>query len=593
MKLSDYVIEFLHARGVNHVFGMSGGAAVHLLDSVARKPGMNFVCSQHEQHSAISADGYPRATGKLGVAITTSGPGATNLLTGSCCSYFDSVPTLMLCGQVATHRLKGQRDIRQMGFQETDVVAVFSSVTKYAVQLTEPEDIRYILEKAYHTTFDGRPGTVLIDIPDDLQRAEIIPSELTGYAPVPDIVVDEAQLRAKIRAVVEALRAAERPVVILGGGLKTPETNINLLDLLERVGAPVLASWAAIDLVPDDHLLKIGAFGVYGPRTGNFAVQNADFVLCLGTRLSQNLTGGILDSFAREASIAMIDASQGEMEKFDGRGITIAHRILSRLDAALPMLMEAVKTEPVSAVSAGWLAQIATWKRAFANDLPDPPAKPGHIGAYAFVRALSRHTNENQLIFADTGGNLTWTCNGFHFKSGQRLYSAWNNTPMGYALPAAIGASVAFPDQTILCLIGDGGLMICLSELATLAKRELNVHIYLFNNHGHGIQKQTLETWLGAQYVGVDESSGLAFTDFAAVARSMGLKTVTLHDAATMDDTLQNITNESGPLFVNVEIDPDQRLFPVLKYGAALEDQLPTLAPNVVTDHMIIPPFNG
>ncbi|MCR9214741.1 MAG: thiamine pyrophosphate-binding protein [Proteobacteria bacterium] len=588
MKLSSYVIKFLAEKGVTQVFGMSGGAAVHLLDSVSKQDGMDFTCSQHEQSAAISADGYARRTGKLGVAITTSGPGATNLLTGTCCSFYDSVPTLMLTGQVASHRLKGDHDIRQRGFQETDVVSIFKTVTKYAEQLKKPEDIRYCLEKAYHMAFEGRPGTVLLDIPDDFQRAEINPESLIGFD-VPKLKNDS--IENQIADVLKKFLSANRPVVILGGGLKTPDLGYDLSSLANLLGAPVLTSWAAVDLLPFSHPLNMGSFGVYAPRIGNYVVQNADFILCLGSRLSQNLTGGILPAFARQAEIAMIDASAGEMDKFDGFGIEISHRIGARLDAALPIIEIHARIIERATVSE-WLEKIDHWKTKFSVENFDPEPQQGCVNAYQFIESLSEYVPAGETIFADTGGNLTWTCNAFRFKEDQRLHSAWNNTPMGYSLPAAIGAAAAEPDTTFTCLIGDGGLMICLPELATVVKHQMKLRIFLFNNHGHGIQKQTLETWLQANYVGVHESSGLAFTDFSSVANSMGLNTVTIDDASEMSGQLAEIFSADGPVFVNVEINPDQRLFPVLKFGAPLEDQLPALGEEIVEEEMVIPTYS-
>jgi acetolactate synthase-1/2/3 large subunit len=264
MKLTDYVIDFLVKRGTTHVYGMSGGAAVHLFDSSDRHPGMQYVCSQHEQSSAMSADGYSRVTGIMGVAITTSGPGATNLLTGVCCSYYDSVPTLMLTGQVSTPRLKGDRPIRQYGFQETDVVSIYSTVTKYAHQISDPDTIRFHLEKAFYLAFEGRPGPVLIDIPDDLQRAEVDPDTMEGFEP--DLInfhsIDNA---GKIDQLIRYLRDAERPLVVLGGGLSTPRVDDTLMQVLERMQVPVLVTWAGSDLIPHNHPLRVGPFGVYGP----------------------------------------------------------------------------------------------------------------------------------------------------------------------------------------------------------------------------------------------------------------------------------------------------------------------------------------
>jgi acetolactate synthase-1/2/3 large subunit len=592
MKLSDYVIDFLAKKGVTHVFGISGGAAVHLFDSAARHPEVHYLCGQHEQSSAISADGYARSTGKLGVAITTSGPGATNLLTGVCCSYYDSVATMMITGQVATHRLKGQRAVRQVGFQETDVLSIFGTVTKYAVQIRDPNSIRYHLEKAYYLAFEGRPGSVLIDLPDDLQRADVQHDAMEAFVP-PPAAAGPRMWDKDIDALLDLLRGAQRPVLVLGGGLTTPRIGAELARLIDVLNVPVLTTWAGLDLLAHDHPLRVGPFGVYGPRVGNYCAQNADLLIALGTRLSQNVTGGVLSSFARGAHIAMVDACQGEMDKFDGRGIDVCLRICARLNEFLPELLRRLQGYRASACDE-WKRKIAHWRAALPDDLPrKAPESAGYVDAYDFVRELSVRLPEDHTIFVDTGGNLTWTCNGLRIKRGQKLLSAWNNTPMGYALPAAIGAAPSERSRPVTCIIGDGGLVLCLGELATLVRHRLPIRVVLFNNHCHGIQKQTLETWLRGNYVGVDPASGLALPDFSKVAEAMGLRTFTVDRSSHVAEVLRNVYACDGPVFCNVEINPDQKLYPFLKFGQPLENQFPAMEPNVVGSEMLVPLFEA
>lgn len=590
MKLSDYVIDFLAHRGVTHVFGMSGGAAVHLFDSASKHPTLTYFCSQHEQSAAISADGYARTTGRMGVAITTSGPGATNLLTGTCCSYFDSVPTLMITGQVATHRLRGDRPVRQLGFQETDVLSIFKSVTKHAAQVSDPRQIRRHLEEAFYWANEGRPGSVLIDLPDDLQRAEVDPDTLEGFTP-PAAPAPTTSLDTQLDALTELVTQARRPALVLGGGFSTPRLGSVVDEMIAQLGFPVLLTWAALDLMPADHPLRVGPFGVYGPRLGNFAIQNADLLICLGTRLSQNVTGGLLHTFAREAKIVMVDAARGELDKFDGRGIDVSLRIESRLDTFVPAWLERLGSTQRPPIKE-WHRHIEHWKAVLPNDRPPPPpAEAGHVDAYDVIGRLSKVLPEGEQIFVDTGGNLTWTCNGLQPKRGQRLMSAWNNTPMGYALPAAIGAAVTGGSAGITCIIGDGGLMICLAELATLVHHKLPIRVLVFNNHGHGIQKQTLETWLNGHYVGVDGPSGLAFPPIGPVARGFGLEVIDIAATADIDAGLKQAYATRGPVLCNIEINPSQKLYPVLKFGASLEDQLPALDPTVIEREMIVQPF--
>ena len=554
---------------------MSGGAAVHMFDSAAKHPAMNTTFVAHEQSAAMAADGYYRVSGQLGGSIVTSGPGATNLLTGVCCSYYDSIPSLILTGQVATHRLKGDRPVRQVGFQETDVLSIYSSVTKFAYQLRDPNQIGWALDRAYSVARSGRQGPVLLDIPDDLQRAEIDPGRLPHDAceePGPP-----ADLQAKVAKVLERLSAAKRPVLVLGGGISTPRVDSELRKLLSVLGVPILQTWAGVDLVPCDWPNRFGTFGVYGPRLGNFIVQNADLVVCLGTRLSQNITGALLDKFASSAHVIMVDADQGELDKFDGRGINVAQRVCCRMDqffdAAIP-LASGFRKPDISK----WLASIQRWQVELPSDMPPMPSDTaGFVDAHHFVRELSDHLSADELVFVDTGGNLTWTCNNLRVKKNQRVISAWNFTPMGYALPAAIGGAAAAPGRPVTVVTGDGGLQLCLGELATVARYNLPLKIVLFNNHSHGIQKQTLDTWLDGRHVGVDPASGLGLSDFARVAKAMDFPVVTISRSSEANRQLREVYAIPGPVLCNVEIDPGQRLYPVLKSGATLDNQMPLI----------------
>lgn len=576
MKLSDYVINYLHARGTDHVFGMSGGAAVHLFDSAAKHAGVGTTFVAHEQSAAMAADGYYRVSGRMGACIVTSGPGATNLLTGVCCSYYDSVPALMLTGQVATHRLKGERKVRQVGFQETDSLSIYSSVTKYAAQLSNSNQIASILDRAYAEAEFGRPGPVLVDIPDDLQRAHIDTAVLPRYSAAARMFSNE--LSEQVQSLLAQISAAKRPVIVLGGGLSTPRKADELREFLKHVEIPLLQTWAGLDLIPYDWKYRVGTFGVYGSRLGNFVIQHADLVVCLGTRLSQNLTGGVLSTFAPNARIVMVDADKGEMDKFDGYGIRIAGRIQCLMGEFLEAAKAVIEQYKAPSITP-WLATIESWRAQLPDDIPMEPADvAGYVDAHHFMHQLSDVLADDEIVFVDTGGNLTWTCNNLRVKSGQRVFSAWNFTPMGYAVAAGIGGSAAAPDRSVTCIIGDGGLQLCLGELATVVRYQIPLKIILFNNHAHGIQKQTLETWLDGNYVGVDAASGLGLTDFTSVASSMGMPVISISKSSEIRAKLKEVYAMSGPMFCNIEINPNQKLYPVLKAGAPLENQMPLLS---------------
>ena len=576
MKLSDYVIEYLHDRGIKHYFGMSGGAAVHLFDSAAKNLDVDTTFVTHEQSAAMAADGYYRVSGQMAACIVTSGPGATNLLTGVCCSYYDSVPALMLTGQVATHRLKGELKVRQVGFQETDSLSIYSSVTKYAAQLCRPNQIASILDHALAEAEDGRPGPVLVDIPDDLQRSYIDTAMLQRYDPPTRVRPDE--LSAQVQLVLAKISNARRPVIVLGGGVSTPRKVKELREFLNKIEVPLLQTWAGLDLVPHDWKHRIGTFGVYGSRLGNFVVQHADLVVCLGTRLSQNLTGGVLNNFAPKAEIVMVDVDMGEMDKFEGHGLTISGRIQCLMEDFLDASKLAYK-EFKSPYIKPWLATIDHWRAELPDDIPMVPADgAGYVDVHHVMRELSDVLADDELIFVDTGGNLTWTCNNLRIKPDQRVFSAWNFTPMGYAVPASVGGAAAAPGRPITCIIGDGGLQLCLGELATVVRHQLPIKIILLNNHSHGIQKQTLETWLDGNYVGVDPSSGLGLSDFPTVAKAMGLPVVSISKSSDVTRILMEAYLMAGPVLCNIEVNPNQKLYPVLKAGEPLDNQMPLLS---------------
>jgi acetolactate synthase-1/2/3 large subunit len=487
----------------------------------------------------------------------------------------------MLTGQVATHRLKSNRKVRQVGFQETDMLSIFSSITKYQAQLSSPEDIVHVLESAYSEAVTDRPGPVHIDLPDDLQRADVtqrsphsVPTSAPRNSPRSHIVQQVAALMDKIRV-------ANRPAIVLGGGFSTPRLVGELREVLRQLNVPVLLTWAGIDLIPFDWKGRVGTFGVYGSRLGNFVIQNADLLICLGTRLSQNLTGGVLEKFAPGAHIAMIDIDRGELDKFDGYGIKVETRIHSSMQeflAASALLMTAFSAPDIK----NWVEKIDRWRSTLPTDIPEPPHDSlGYVDANHFVRQLSDVLAEDELIFVDTGGNLTWTCNNLRVKKNQRVISAWNFTPMGYSLPASIGGAMAAPDRPITCIIGDGGLQLCLGEIATIVHHKLPIRIVLFNNHAHGIQKQTLETWLDGRYTGVDPDSGLGLCDFQHVVKAMGIPVIRVTCSSEISAKLRDAYAKPGPLLLNIEINPDQKLYPVLKSGSPLENQMPFLGENL------------
>lgn len=586
MKLSDYVAAFLARQGIRHVFAVSGGASLHLIHSVADTPGLSFVCPMHEQAGAMAADAYARVTENLGAAIATSGPGATNLLTGVCCAYYDSVPVLFITGQVSTFRSKGDTGVRQIGFQETDTVDVFRPVTKYASRVDRPERIRYELEKACHLARSGRPGPVLVDIPDDVQRANVDPDALVGYQ-APSQRVAGNGIRDLAAQCHVWLREARRPVMILGWGVRLAGAAQAAREAAEKFGLPVAPTWAMADLLESDHPLRIGTFGTHGTRYANFAVQNADLILSVGSRLDTKATGSPPATFAREARKIVVDVDASELNKFARCGL---HVDLAIAADAREFLEAMTSMAAPAAPNADWLRQIADWQRRYPI-CPDAYYREQDVNPYVFVKTLSRECGEGETILLDTGCTLAWTMQAFDFKRGQRMFHDWNNTAMGWALPASIGASLARPGQRIVCVTGDGSLQMNIQELATVVRHKLPIKIFLLNNHGYSMIQQTQDQWLGSRYHASSVAGGLADPDYVAIAQAYGLPTLNLKANADLSEGIAEAMSADGPLFCQVEILPDCRVVPQVKFGRANEDPEPLLPRREFLDNMLIKPL--
>lgn len=588
MKLSNIVAQFLAEQGVRHAFVVSGGASLHMIHSIAETPGVEYVCPQHEQAGAMAADAYARVTGGLGCAVATSGPGATNLITGICSSYYDSVPVLYLTGNVATFRAKGDTGVRQIGFQETEMVEMCRSITKYSVLISDPYRIRYELQKAVAIARAGRPGPVLVDIPDDLQRMDIDPARLAEYhAEEGEAAV--AVSAEQIGACVDALRQARRPVIVFGWGIHLSGAETEARELAELIGAPVALTWAALDLFPADDHRVIGGFGTHGGRAANFAVQNADLILAVGSRLDTKATGSPPSSFAREARVIMVDIDPAEIGKFGKIGRKIDIGISADARTFLQALIRAAGNGPARPDISDWQERVAGWKARY------PVCDPGYaeqrdVNPYWFVNRLAESLGEDEVIVSDTGCALAWMMQGFQFKKGQRFFHAFNNTPMGYGLAGAIGACFARPGKRVILVTGDGSLQMAIQELATVARHRLPVKVLLLNNKGHGMVRQTQDQWLDSHYYATSVDGGLAAPDFVAIARAHGIRAETLNLNQDMPGMLARLLSGDDPAFLNIDIDPASRVAPQVKFGRPNEDADPLLEREEFLSNMLVKP---
>lgn len=573
MKLSDFVAEFLVNEGVRHVFAISGGASLHLIHSIADNPRIDYICPLHEQAGAMAADGYARITQNLGVAIATSGPGATNMITGICCAYYDSVPTLYITGQVATFRFKGDTGVRQYGFQETDIVDICRPITKYAVTVQDPQKIQYELEKSSYMARTGRPGPVLIDIPDNLQRAEIDPNTLVRFIPDAD---DKKSVNYQgIHDILPILYQASRPVIIFGWGIRLAGAEEQALQLIEKLGFPVVPTWGAVDLIPYAHHCMVGTFGTHGTRYGNFAVQNADLILAIGTRLDTHETGSPLSTFARDAKRIVVDIDGNEIRKASHFGMNIDYPFEMDAKIFITKLLQLININKLPALDE-WHHTISNWRQNYPI-CPDSYRTEEPVNPYVFIKELSDIAAEGDTIFIDTGCSVAWMMQAFEIKYGQRLFHDFNNTAMGYAIPASIGASIAKDKKAVICITGDGSLHMNIQELATILHYELPIKIIVLNNHGYSMIQQTQDQWLGSKYVASSAEGGVPVPNISNIAEGYGYKTHKINTNNEIRATLKEVMREPGPVICDVQILSSHRVIPQVKYGRPIEDSEPLL----------------
>ena len=501
MNLSDYTLKFLEKKKIKKVFLITGGAISFMVDAFSRNKKIQYISAAHEQSAAMMADSYSRLGPNFSCTMVTSGPGATNLITGIACSYFDSIPSLHICGQVNTYEQqdgdKSTKNVRQVGFQETDIVNIAKPITKYTYKVKDVSEIRYVLEKAHYIATTGRPGPVLIDIPMDLQRIKVNPKKLKPFKPK----IDKKKINYKntILKIENLLKKSKKPVIVLGGGIKYGKSEQNLTTFLKSFKIPVVTTWSGVDLVDYNNKKYIGNIGVYGSRAANFAVQNSDLILCLGTRLDTRVTGGVPKSFARKAKKIVVDIDKYELGK--KRGLKIDLKVESDIKI---FFQEYRKYKKNNTNREDWLQRCNNWKIKYPIILKEFYEEKKYVNPYVFIDKLSKTLNKKDIIIAYDGGHLTWTIQSFKVKFGQKLFSAFGNSPMGYALPASIGASIAKNKKRVICIDGDGSIQINLQELHTIDKLQLPIKIFILNNDGFGIIKQFQELYLGKRY----EASG-------------------------------------------------------------------------------------
>ena len=571
MNLSDYTLKFLEKKKIKKVFLITGGAISFMVDAFSRNKKIQYISAAHEQSAAMMADSYSRLGPNFSCTMVTSGPGATNLITGIACSYFDSIPSLHICGQVNTYEQqdgdKSTKNVRQVGFQETDIVNIAKPITKYTYKVKDVSEIRYVLEKAHYIATTGRPGPVLIDIPMDLQRIKVNPKKLKPFKPK----IDKKKINYKntILKIENLLKKSKKPVIVLGGGIKYGKSEQNLTTFLKSFKIPVVTTWSGVDLVDYNNKKYIGNIGVYGSRAANFAVQNSDLILCLGTRLDTRVTGGVPKSFARKAKKIVVDIDKYELGK--KRGLKIDLKVESDIKI---FFQEYRKYKKNNTNREDWLQRCNNWKIKYPIILKEFYEEKKYVNPYVFIDKLSKTLNKKDIIIADDGGHLTWTIQSFKVKFGQKLFSAFGNSPMGYALPASIGASIAKNKKRVICIDGDGSIQINLQELHTIDKLQLPIKIFILNNEGFGIIKQFQELYLGKRYEA--SGKGVSNPNFKKVSNAFNINYNLIKNHSDLKK-LNKIISSNKPEIIEIKLRSNQKIIPKLQFGNPIEDLSPLL----------------
>jgi acetolactate synthase-1/2/3 large subunit len=592
VRLSDYVMDFLAARGVRHVFLLPGGGAMHLNDAVALQPRLTAVPCHHEQACGIAAEAYGRLAEETGVALVTTGPGATNILTPVAGAWIESLPMLVISGQVKRADLLQGSGLRQKGVQEVDVVSMARPVTKYAVTVTDPQSIRQHLEQALHLAHSGRPGPVWLDIPLDVQAAPIDPSSLPGWQPEADVA---PAAQDYVAAIADLLKQAERPLILAGHGVRIAGGADALRQLSEKLQVPVAATWNAMDLMPWDSPLCAGRPGVVALRPGNFAVQNCDLLIAIGTRLDNILTAYNPKGFARAARKVVIDVDAAEIAKLD---MEIDLPLVMDAKACLDGLLAAGDRLP-KARWQRWLDRCADWKRRYPVQDGAPFPTRGAISHYHFVDALSDAAPENTLISTGSSGlavEVFYTV--FRNKPGQRVFLTSGLGSMGYGLPAAIGACLGNGKQPMIALESDGSLQLNLQELATLKAQQLPIRLFIMNNNGYASIRNTQRNYFQSRYVGTGPEAGVVIPDVLDIAEAYGLPAIRIEKVEELAQGLAKVLAHPGPILCDVRLNENETLQPKAAalpqpdgsmLSMPLEDMSPLLPLEQLRAEMLIP----
>jgi acetolactate synthase-1/2/3 large subunit len=554
IKLSDYVVNFIEQQGINDVFLLPGGGCIHLIDSIG-KSDISFVCNLHEQACSIAADAYGQYTNNMGVCLVTTGPGATNAITGIAAAWLDSTPLLAISGQVQKKDMINGRGTRQIGFQEIDTVSMVAPITKYAVTITEPTEIRYHIEKATHLARSGRPGPVWLDIPLDVQAAMIDVDNLEGYVPEDSSSCD---LSTIVSDVIEDLNNSSRPIILAGNGVRLSGSIREFKELSSTLNIPVLLTWKAIDFLEEEHPLFVGRPGGVGQRGANFSQQNSDFLISLGARLDHGQTAYQHKYFAREAKKVIVDIDPSEIDKMQ---MDIEHPVPHDAGDFIRELIR--QKDKINIDCDDWLQTCKSWQKKYPVILPEYWDQKDCVNNYVFIDALSDVVPEGALLVpGSSGGCSEVTMQAFRIKKDQRMFNSEGLGPMGFGIAASIGGCVASGNQETICIDGDGGFIMNIQELEVVKRLNLPIKFFVLNNDGYVSIRNTQNTHFNGNLVASGVDSGLTLPSIESQAHAYNIPYARIEKPKSLHSRLEAILAINGPVICEIILPPTHTTLP-------------------------------
>jgi len=598
MRVADYILEAIAQQGVKEMFFLPGGGAMHLNNALFKNKNIRAISMLHEQGAAIAAEGYARTSGLFGACMVTSGPGATNAITGLAGAWFESTPVIVVSGQVKRTDLKGDSGLRQLGTQELDIVAMVSSITKHAVCLTDPARVRYELEKALYVMRRGRPGPVWLDVPLDVQATEIDPHMQIGFHPNERAFYIEAPVAAQINAAVEQvanlLMRAQRPVLLVGNGVHCAGAEAELLRLVDQLHIPTQTTWIGADLLEYTHPLYFGRPGTVAGRSANFTIQNADLVIAIGCRMDFSITGFNRSHFARAADIVVVDIDAAEIEKL---GDMPNLKVVSDAKVFIVQLSQAAAARPQPDY-ADWIARCTDWKQKYPVVLPAYYQQTGYANTYVFTEVLCEELKgADMLIPGSSGASIDTFWLSVKLKKGQRAVATGGLGAMGYGLPAAIGGCIGSGGRRTISVDGDGGFLLNIQELEVAKRLHLPIKFFVLNNNGYASIRASQRSYF-KEIIGCDSSSGMTLPDIGKLAHAFGIQSFRISDQSNLRATIREVLDSDGPSLCEVMVQPDQAIGPRitsklgnngLMVSSPLEDLFPFLEREELRSNMLIP----